>query len=105
MSNEVKQSLQDNMSEILENLPKEFHEQHKASVESAGPSPKLTTDEAKAQAAELMKENPQIADKECVPLLDEDRELNQPIAQPNEAELELQKKELLAEIEANLGSE
>jgi len=105
MSNEVKQSLQDNMSEILENLPEEFHEEHKASVESAAPSPKLTTDEAKAQAAELMKENPSIADKECVPLLDADPLINQSIVQPNEAELELQKEELLAEIRAGLESE
>jgi len=102
MSNVVKQSLQDNMNDILENLPKEFHEEHKASVENAEPSLKLTDDEARTQAAELMKEDPSIADEECVPLLDEDRLINQVIVQPNDAELELQKEELLAEIKASL---
>ena len=105
MSNEVKQSLEDNMNEILKALPEEFHADFKASVENAEPSPKLSTDEAKAQAAELMKEDPSIADEECVALLDEDVLINQAIQQPNAEELEMQKKELLAEIEAGLDQE
>jgi hypothetical protein len=52
-----------------------------------------------------MKENPSIADKECVPLLDSDTLINQPIKQPNDEELELQKQQLISEIEANLESE
>ncbi len=105
MSNEVKKSLQDNTDEILKNLPDEFHADFKASVESAAPAPKLTDDEAKAHSAQLMKENPSIADEECVPLLDEDVLINQAIGQPNDEELEQQKKELLAEIEAGLEAE
>lgn len=105
MTNLVKQSLQDNMDEILANLPDEFHNDFKASVESAELSPRLTVEQAKEQAAELMKENPSIDDSECVPLLEADGLINKPIKQPNDQELELQKQELKAEIEASLESE
>ena len=105
MSNAVKQSLQDNSDEILANLPDEFHNDFKASVEAATSTPKLTTEQAKELAAELMKENPSISDKECIPLLDSDTLINQPIKQPTDGELELQKQELTSEINANLESE
>jgi hypothetical protein len=105
MSNAVKQSLQDNSDEILANLPDEFHNDFKACVQAAMPTEKLTIEQAKEQAAELMKENPSIADKECVALLDSDTLINQPIQQPKNEELELQKQELISEIEANLESE
>jgi hypothetical protein len=48
MTSIVKQSLEDNMDAILENLPKEFHADLKSSVAAAAPEPVLSTDEAKA---------------------------------------------------------
>lgn len=105
MSNIVKESLEENMDEILKNLPEEFHSDLKASVEAAAPSEKLNAEQAKQQAAELMKENPSINDAECIPLLDSDTALNLAIAQPSGAELEVQKKNMLAEIETSLAAE
>ncbi len=105
MSNLVKQSLEDNLDEILENLPKEFHDDMKSSIEAATPTPKLSDEEAKQHAAELMKENPAILDEECIPLLDSDTTLNKPIALPSEEELKLQMEQSLAEINASLDTE
>jgi hypothetical protein len=105
MSNLVKQSLEDNEQEILENLPGEFHNDFKASIETAAPTARLNNEEAKDLASLLMQEDPSIDDKECVPLLDSDNLINQVIQQPNDAELELQKEQLLAEIEVSLETE
>ena len=105
MSNAVKQSLQDNSDEILANLPNEFHEDFKASIEASAPTINLTIEQAKEQAAELMKEDPSISDEECIALLDSDILINRPIQQPNNEELELQKQELISDIRANLESE
>ena len=105
MTNVVKESLQENMNSILENLPEEFHSDFKASVETAEPSPRLSTDEAKKQAADLMKENPSIKDEECIPLLDSDTLINTAVQQPNSDELEIQKQQAIAEIEAELATE
>lgn len=105
MSNLVKQSLEDNEQEILKNLPSEFHNDFKASIETAVPSARLNNDEAKDLAALLMQEDPSINDQECVPLLESDNLINQVIQQPNDAELELQKEQLLAEIEDSLEAE
>lgn len=105
MSNLVKESLQDNMQEILKNLPDEFHNDFKTSIEKAGPSERLNDDEAKDLASTLMQENPSINDQECIPLLHSDNLINRIIQQPSDAELELQKEQLLAEIEACLETE
>lgn len=105
MSNLVKQSLEDNEQDILKNLPDEFHNDFKASIETAAPATQLSDDEAKGLASLLMQEDPSINDQECVPLLDSDHLINQAIQQPSDAELELQKEQLLAEIEVALEAE
>lgn len=105
MSNLVKQSLEENTQDILKNLPDEFHNDFKASIETATASARLNNDEAKDLASQLMQEDPSINDQECVPLLHSDNLINQVIQQPNDAELDLQKKQLLAEIEASLETE
>lgn len=105
MSNIIKESLQENLDQILENLPSEFHSDLKASIDAATPTPRLSTEEAKEQAAQLMKENPDIQDEECIALLDGDNLINQAIQQPKDEELELQKKQSIAEIQAALSAE
>lgn len=105
MTNVVKESLQENMNAVLENLPEEFHGDFKSSVESAEPSPRLSVDEAKEQAKQLMIENPDIEHEECIPLIDSDRQINQPVTLPNKEELQLQKQDAISEIEAGLPSE
>jgi len=102
MSNTVKQSLEENMDDILKNLPEEFHEDLKASIETAAPSSKLTDEEAVIQASELMRDNPDIDHEACIPLLAKDTRLNRPIPQPYDAELELQKQAAIAEVKNNL---
>jgi len=105
MSNLVKQSLKDNMQEILSNLPNEFHDDFKASVETTEPTPRLSKDEAIDLASSLMEEDSSIDDKECIPLLHSDNLINCAIEQPSDAELAIQKEQLLAEIEASLEAE
>ena len=105
MSNLVKQSLQDNMQDILKILPDEFHNDFKSSVETASSTVRLSDDEAKELASLLMQEDSSINDQECIPLLHSDNLINRIIQQPSDAELTLQKKQLLAEIEACLETE
>lgn len=105
MSNLVKQSLQDNTQEILKNLPDAFHDDFEKSIDAAAPATKLSDKEAKDLASQLMEEDPSIDHTKCIPLLDSDNLINRMIQQPSDAELEIQKKELLAEIEACLETE
>ena len=105
MSNVVKESLQENSEEILKALPTELHDEFKKSIESVEPTPRLSTEEAKEQAAALMKADPTIAHEECIPLVENDAMINQAIQQPCDAELELQKQAALKEIEATLPAE
>lgn len=102
MSNEVKQSLEDNLSAILENLPEEFHADLKASIEEATPQPILSAEQARVEAAQLMKENPDIDDATCVPLLEKDNQIACAITQPSSEELEEQKRDSLQQIAQEL---
>ncbi|GAA6137317.1 hypothetical protein NBRC116583_10640 [Arenicella sp. 4NH20-0111] len=102
MSNEVKQSLEENLDVILENLPEEFHQDLKKSIESAAPQPILSPEQARVEAAQLMKEDPAIDDKSCVPLLEEDPTIASSISQPSAEELEAQKSESLKLIQQEL---
>lgn len=104
MNNLVKQSLQDNLQDILKNLPDEFHSDLKKSIESASPATRLNNDDAKDLATQLMQENPLIDDLECVPMLDSDSMTNQAIGQPSDAELERQKQQSLVEIQDSLAT-
>lgn len=105
MTNPVKQSLEDNMDSILENLPEEFHSDFKASVATAAPIPVLSKDEIVEQAEQCMRENPDVlaeTRREIVPLLKTNQHLGQPIAQASNDELEAEKKEALEKIQASL---
>lgn len=102
MSNIVKQSLEDNMDAILENLPEEFHADLKASVATAAASPVLSADEAKAEAIACIKENPTIENEDdAIALVNNDFNIGQAIAQPSAEELQMQQKEALAGVQAS----
>lgn len=104
MTNAVKESLQENMESILEKLPKEFHEDFKASVATATPTPQLTDEEAKKEAVEVIKHNPSIAaidDKECQAYIDNGEEFYAAIEPATDEELKKQMKEMLEEVSSN----
>jgi hypothetical protein len=103
MTNIVKQSLEDNMDVILENLPKEFHSDLKSSVATAAPQAVLSADEAKAEAIACIKENPSIENEdEAIALVNSDPMIGQAIPQPPATELEIQQRDALAEVQASL---
>lgn len=103
MTNVVKQSLEENASTILKELPEEFHADFKASINEAKPLPVLSEEQAKAEAIACIKENPTISNEdEAIELIKADNTIGQPIPQPSQNELEQQQKASLAEVQANL---
>jgi len=103
--NKIKQSLEENKGAILENLPKEFHADFEASIESAAPMVKLTPEEAVKEAEQCMRENPNVlaqTRREIMPLIETDQTLGQFVEPVPEASLEKQKQQALSEIQANL---
>jgi len=107
MTNAVKQSLLDNQEAILEELPKEFHEDFKASIESAESIPALSEEDAKKEAIEAIKHNETIAattDQECQAFIDNADVFQVSIAPLSDDELEQQKAEMLKEASAQATS-
>ena len=105
MTDAIKQSLEDNKDFILENLPKEFHADFEASIDKAMPNEILSNEQVVEQAELCMRENPHVlaeTRREVLPQILADNNLNKPIPQPPEAELEKQKEQAIAEINANL---
>ncbi len=62
--NKVQQSLQDNMQDILDNLPKEHHEGCKQQIQEACETPVMTDDEAKEAIIEALPEEHKAAFKQ-----------------------------------------
>jgi len=98
MTNAVKQSLEDNLDQILENLPKEFHDDFKASMEAAEPVKPLSENEAKQEAILLIRDNPTIPiidEAECAAIIEDGEQFWPDIAEVSESDLEQQKAEML----------
>lgn len=104
MSNAVKASLEENMEHILENLPKEFHEDLKKSVSEAAPIPKLSAAEAKKEAIECVKENNSIIEEEGVAAIENDGGFDASVQASSASASEDEQKEILAETEGVIKS-
>lgn len=104
MSNAVKASLEENMEHILDNLPKEFHEDLKKSVSEAAPMPKLTAAEAKKEAVECVKENMSIITEEGLAAIENDAGFDASVQASLVSASEDEQKEILAETEGVIKS-
>lgn len=99
MTNAIRKSLEENMEFILENTPKEFHEQAKATAAAAEPIAILSEDEAKKEALAIANDNPQVDNETLETAIKQSDVFLSPIEKASDAELETQQKERLAEIE------
>jgi len=77
MSNPVKQSLEDNKAEILQNLPEEFHKDFDASLADAAPEPQLSGKAAEDAVIAELKANPDVDDGEWVYQFRKDPQIGQ----------------------------
>lgn len=103
MTNIIKQSLEQNMDAILENVPVELHEEVKANIASAAPTPKLSMAEVKQAVIQELKDNPTVDDAACIPMVETDESLGQAAAQPSAEELEAEQATRLAETMKECG--
>lgn len=104
MTNAIKKSLEENQEHILENLPKEFHDDFKASLDHAAPIAALSEDEAKKQAIELIKEHPEADDEAFKSLVEKADVFISTVEPASQEELDALQKELHDENEALIKS-
>lgn len=97
MTNYVKQSLEDNYSDILKNLPEEFHDDFKASLADAAPVKQDSESELRQVVIKVLKDNPNIDHAKCIAAFDADQTFNQAIPQPDKEMLKLEENDLLSE--------
>lgn len=100
MTNAIQKSLEENKAQILESLPKEFHDDFIESIATSVPATPLTVAEAKAEAITMIRDNPTIAaieDAECVAIIENGDEFCPTIAGASDDELEKQKAQMFKE--------